>query len=132
VRVLFVVDRRAGGEQLGGGLLDLRHCRADHARLRLIVGGTLDHAFQPTRDRQKQRGIVAQMLGASGIQPLEVLNQSTEQRQLFFDRDVFVQHLLEARHQPADGAAGSGFIGVNVGPMVLAQVVQKPSPANSP
>jgi hypothetical protein len=41
----------------------------------LIVGGTLDHAFQATRDRQQQRRIVAQMLGASGIQPGQMLDQ---------------------------------------------------------
>lgn len=133
VSVFFVVDRCAGGQQLARGLLDLRHRRTHHTRGRLIVGGTLDHGFQATRERQQQRRIVAQMFGARGIETGQVLGQLPEHRQLLLDRDVFGEYLLQARHQPADGGGtGARFERMNVGPVVFRQMVQQTEAGQQP
>ena len=55
-----------------------------------------------------------------------MFDQTTEQRQLLFDRDIFVQHLFQALHQPVEGSSPSAaLVRVDLRPMVLTQMLQK-------
>jgi len=133
VGFFLVIDRCAGGEQLRGSLFDLGHRGTHHTRFGLVVGGALNHVFQAAGDRQQQRRIVAQVLGASGIETFKVFDQPPEHRQLLFDRDVFGQHLLKTRYQPTDGSgAGAGLVRVDFGPVAFAQVVQQTEAGQQP
>ena len=62
-----------------------------------------------------------------------MLGQLPEHRQLFLDRNVFGEHLLQTRHQPADGGGtGARFERVNVGPVVFRQMVQQTEAGQQP
>lgn len=66
------------------------------------------------------------MARQGGFQTVQVFGQTAKQRQLFADRHVFGQRLLQARQQPVDGgSAGTRLARVQLVPMVLAKVVQQ-------
>ena len=133
VSLFFVVDRRTGGEQLRCSLLDLRNRSAYHARLRLVISGALNHVFQTAGDWQQQRRVITQVLCTRRIKAFKVFDQATEQRQLLFDRDIFVQHLLKALHQPVEGSSPSAaLVRVDLRPMVLTQMLQKSEARQQP
>ncbi|MNF88041.1 hypothetical protein D3C84_705240 [compost metagenome] len=55
-----------------------------------------------------------------------MFQQTPEQRQLLFDRNVFVQYLFKSWNQPTDGrSAGPDLERVDVEPMARAQVMQQ-------
>ena len=133
VGVFFVVDEHIGLDQLDGHVPDLRHRRRNNALLGLAVDGPLDHSGQSTANRQQQRHVIAQMLGQHALQRQQQLNHVLEQRQLFFNRHVFVKSPIKAPYQPTDGGGtGAQFDRVNKCPALRTQVVQQPQPRQQP
>lgn len=67
------------------------------------------------------------MPGQDAVQPLDLLHQTAEQRQLVLDRHIVVEGVLQARHQPGDRCAAGARLGrVNLVPMVFAEVAHQP------
>jgi len=127
VRILFVIDGRARGEQLRRRLLDLGHHGAHGSGFRLMVRGPGHHAPQAAADRQQQGRVIPQLQGQDAVQAFQLLHHTAEQRQLLLDRHVVIQHLLQARHQPGNRRrAGTQLERMHLIPMVLAQVAQHP------